>query len=565
VKLWDVTTWTPYGQTLEVPAQVYDVALSSDGATVVAACSDDSVRVWDTHTGLPLAPPISSDFAPYQAFALAPGSHLITTKTAPDLVRLWDIGLSQAVGPTFETAAPVQTTAFSPDGSLLAIGSVDGVVRIYDRATGEGRAVVPRHMGAVFEVTFSPDGASVASASMDGSVRVARLDLDEDDPPPLWDADALMAPPYAASFSRGGHRLLTAFRDGDAQVWDAGSGARVGVPLAHGEPAMVALAPDGRVAVTLSEGEGMKVWNADTGRLLGAAPMPEDVGDLDGLWFAPGGRRVDVWSPSGEHEVWDVTNGPRRVGSLRPGSRIYWTDFSPDGTRLAVGELAGVAWIWDIRASRRLGPTFQHDHTVMSVEFSHDGSLLATAARDQRVRLWNVDDGAQVGPPMRQSAVVRFMRFGPDDGILATAADDGVLRLWDMRTHQQVGAPRRHGTEQFAVTVGPEGRFIATHGASLRLWHTATGRLHPLPLRQPNAALVGGPEFSDDGRKLLATFDDARVRHWSMPEPPPTFREMQLRTWVDLVARLNDQGVLEPIPWEEWRRLRDELTALGSP
>ena len=39
---------------------------------------------------------------------------------------------------------------------------------------------------------------------------------------------------------------------------------------------------------------------------------------------------------------------------------------------------------------------------------------------------------------------------------------------------------------------------------------------------------------------------------------------MQLRTWIDLAVRLNDQGVVEPIPWEEWRELRDELNRLRA-
>ena len=49
-----------------------------------------------------------------------------------------------------------------------------------------------------------------------------------------------------------------------------------------------------------------------------------------------------------------------------------------------------------------------------------------------------------------------------------------------------------------------------------------------------------------------------------MPDAPDTFREMRLRTWIDLAMRLNAQGVVEPITWEEWRELRDALQELRA-
>ncbi|MEO2006081.1 MAG: hypothetical protein ABGY41_18505, partial [Candidatus Poribacteria bacterium] len=54
------------------------------------------------------------------------------------------------------------------------------------------------------------------------------------------------------------------------------------------------------------------------------------------------------------------------------------------------------------------------------------------------------------------------------------------------------------------------------------------------------------------------------IFRWDMPDAPDTFREMRLRTWIDLAMRLNAQGVVEPITWEEWRELRDALQELRA-
>jgi hypothetical protein len=37
---------------------------------------------------------------------------------------------------------------------------------------------------------------------------------------------------------------------------------------------------------------------------------------------------------------------------------------------------------------------------------------------------------------------------------------------------------------------------------------------------------------------------------------------MELRTWVAVGSRLNAQGDVEAIPWQEWRQFREELQAL---
>ena len=47
-----------------------------------------------------------------------------------------------------------------------------------------------------------------------------------------------------------------------------------------------------------------------------------------------------------------------------------------------------------------------------------------------------------------------------------------------------------------------------------------------------------------------------------MPQIVTELHEMELRTWVALGAKLNDQGTVVPIGWKEWCRYRDELDEL---
>ena len=142
-KLWnvatraDVATLEGHGHT----GGVGSVAFSSDGSTLAAGSSDNTVRFWDVAT---------------------------RTETATlEGHRGW-----------------VYSVAFSPDGDSLASGSQDGTVRLWDVATRSEVATLEGHSGWVYSVAFSPDGDSLASGSQDGTVRL--WDVAREARSPLW-------------------------------------------------------------------------------------------------------------------------------------------------------------------------------------------------------------------------------------------------------------------------------------------------------------------------------------------------------------------------------------------
>ena len=110
---------------------MFGVAFSPDGAKLVSASGDRTLRIWDARTG------------------------------AMDALLK-------------DHADSVYAVAYSPDGARLYSTGVDRSIKVWDARTGKplfsftGRA----HNDTVYALAFSPDGSRLLSA---GGDRVARM------------------------------------------------------------------------------------------------------------------------------------------------------------------------------------------------------------------------------------------------------------------------------------------------------------------------------------------------------------------------------------------------------
>ena len=109
-------------------------------------------------------------------------------------------------------------------------------------------------------------------------------------------------------FSPDGKRIVTGSFDWTARVWEADTGKPVGAPLKHqGSVLSAAFSPDGRRVVTSSSDRTARVWEADTGKPIGA-PL-QHQGRVFSAGVSPDGRRVATASDDGTARVWMVLLG----------------------------------------------------------------------------------------------------------------------------------------------------------------------------------------------------------------------------------------------------------------
>ncbi len=160
--------------------------------------------------------------------------------------------------------------------------------------------------------------------------------------------------------------------------------------------------------------------------------------------FSPDGHRFAAASADHTVRLWDADTG-HLIGDPLTGhtDTVFKVAFSPDRHRLASASDDDTVRLWDADTGQPVGaPLTGHTGAVERVAFSPDGHRLASASADDTVRLWDADTGQPIGAPLTgHTDAVHSVAFSPDGHRLASASDDDTVRLWDADTGQPIGAP----------------------------------------------------------------------------------------------------------------------------
>ena len=107
------------------------VRLRADGASIAAAVSDGSIRLWDLATGRERRR-FAGDLTRTMSLAFAPDGRIMATAGSEGTAVLWDVATGRALARLEGHRGYILATAFSPDGRRLATGGDDTTVLTWD-------------------------------------------------------------------------------------------------------------------------------------------------------------------------------------------------------------------------------------------------------------------------------------------------------------------------------------------------------------------------------------------------------------------------------------------------
>ncbi len=231
----------------------------------LAVVSQDELGIWDAATGQRKGSPIQLGGDATGAVFSGDGN-MIATWSHGGTVRVWNVATGAAIGKPMIHKGEVKSANFSPDGQLLVASSTTGhEASLWTVETGVEAGVLQVD-NWVPDAEFSPDGKWVAStyggaAQVWDTANKSRLSQ------VMQERDTILV----STFSPNSQWVLTASRDGVAQVWDARTGVEAGTPIKQTEataqslPVRAAFTSDGKWIVTawqdVDQNEAPRGWD----------------------------------------------------------------------------------------------------------------------------------------------------------------------------------------------------------------------------------------------------------------------------------------------------------------
>ena len=463
------------------------------------------------------------------------GQRIVSTSYDDNTIRVWD---AHSGATLMKCLSGMSTAAWSPDGTHVAAGGLwgnDTGIWTLGRPCDEAR-MLP--IGNVVHAAWRPGGAQLVTVTRLGDIEVwsAAGDL-------IWErsGDGLENDQGVqindVEWNADGSRFVTASNDGTARVWDwsgkAGTQRAVAAELKRGGPEVRSVAwnpapNDARIVTALADNTA-RVWDGNTGREL--ARLKGHSLPLNGAVWNPTGTRIVTTSDDATAWVWDAQGVQQSVLVGHTG-QVLSAAWDPSGAYIVTGSEDGTARIWTAATGKQRAVLAGHKGPVIAASFaphaeSDLGAHVLTASSDGSVRVWDPD---LQGPATFALEADEFAAEGKaswsrDGARIATAGTkDGRVGVWNADTGQRLlelsvkGRVAHVGGASIARW-SPDDQRLLTAGVddgATRVWAALTGRLL-LDLPHPKGR-VNDAAWSPDGRRIMtAVGNDAFV--WDATDP----------------------------------------------
>jgi WD40 repeat protein/Flp pilus assembly protein TadD len=488
---------------------VHSVMPSPDGALLVSAGEDGTVRLWAAATGRHIRAFKGHTDGVLNAIFSPDGSRVFSSGR-DGTVRIWDVASGEAICALQAGAGAIYSITFSPDGSKFALGARDGSVREWDAQGAQEPRVLKEHTGTVWHVVYSPDGTRMASAGHDGTVRVWDTRTGDE----LHRLTGHASRVIGLAFSPDGARLASAGGDGFVRIWDPAKGEAVRAFLAHtGEVLGVTYSSDGTRLVSAGEDGTIRIWHTAGGQEL--RTLRGHTGEIASVAYSRDGTQLySAGADDFEIRIWDASDVSELRSFRAPGGEVLGLAYSPDGLHVATACSDRTVRIWDAATGKELRALKGHEQAISSLAYSLDGSLLASGDLDGTLHVSDPATGVELFTHKAHNWDLAGLAFSPDGANLATASADGTIRIWNVRNDNECRVFKDHLGPVNSVAYSPDGKFLVSAGedATLVVWDLATGDKRRV--LKGHALGIPSVVYSPDGTRLASGGHDGTVRIW---------------------------------------------------
>jgi len=297
----------------------------------------------------------------------------------------------------------------------------------------------------------------------------------------------------------------------------------------------VTFSPDGRMVLSGSNDNTLKLWDVATGREL--RTFSGHTGIVNSVTFSPDGRQVLSGSYDNTLKLWDAVTG-REIRTFK-GHTGYVNSvaFSPDGKQVISGSSDNTLKLWDVLTGQEIRTFSGHTETITSVAFSPNGRQILSGSYDKTVKLWDVRTGRQIRTI--RVYIVTSVEFSPNGRQVLVGEIGGNFRVHDSATGNEIrffaDEDINYGGFSPSVTFSPNGRQILSgYLRNFKLWDAATGQ--EVRTFSGHTETINSVAFSPDGKLVLSGSNDNTLRLWDAETGQEIRTFSGNSNWVNSVA-----------------------------
>jgi WD40 repeat protein len=306
----------------------------------------------------------------------------------------------------------------------------------------------------------------------------------------------------AVAISPDGRLALSGSWDNTLKVWDLASGKALRTLSGHSNyVTAVAISPDGRLALSGSWDKTLKVWDLESGKEL--RTLSGHANDVTAVAISPDGRLALSGSWSHTLKVWDLDSG-KALRTLSGHARsVHAVAISPDGRLALSGSEDNTLKVWDLASGKALRTLSGHARSVHAVAISPDGRLALSGSDDTTLKIWDLASGEELHTLSGHAYGVNVVAISPDGRLALSGSDDTTLKIWDLASGEELHTLSAHADSVNAVAISPSG-LIALSGSgdkTLKVWDLDSGKCRTSFCCN---GVVYCCAFHPDGQRLVA-------------------------------------------------------------
>lgn len=269
---------------------------------------------------------------------------------------------------------------------------------------------------SIYKLVYSPDRRRVAFVGWEKPVEIREAVT-------LWPVRTIGADRKLIDFAFSPDPQLVAYSENStiAEILMLGSQKPIVLETENPQPDVV-FSPNGKLVATAGYATEIKLWDAQTGKLVRSFPCRNSPSGLRPV-FSPDGATIAVGDRNAETLVFDVATGAERF--VLPVRETQELAFHPSGDLLAVAYANGSLRLWNAKTGELLAEHEKVCEEIFTLDWSPDGMLLASAGLNGDICLWDTDLKLLHKLPAPEWVI--SVKFSPDGTRLMTAggsADD---------------------------------------------------------------------------------------------------------------------------------------------